>query len=174
MRSGRKLTSSAGWWPMPETVKKDNCIRVLTLHHVGIQTADLSNALSWYEDFLGLRINWTLKHFSELTNSRLPGINQLAEITAGGVRLHLFERSGGPAIKPGESISQFQHVCLAVSSPDELVTLRERWIDLFRSGRYSFALADQPTEVVIDDEGVQSFYTYDVNGLEFEFTYVPV
>ena len=24
-----------------------------------------------------------------------------------------------------------------------------------------------------DDDGVQSFYAYDVNGLEFEFTYMP-
>jgi len=142
-------------------------------HHIGIQTNDLDNALSWYKDFLGFRANWTMDHFSELTNSRLPGIRRLAEVAAGGVRIHLFERPGASASKPGVSLSQFQHVCLVVGSPDDLVTLRERWMDLFRSGRYSFALADQPTEVVTDHEGIQSFYTYDVNGLEFEFTYVP-
>lgn len=57
--------------------------------------------------------------------------------------------------------------------PGELVELRERWIELYRSGRYSFALTEQPTEIVVDADGLHSFYTYDVNGLEFEFTYVP-
>lgn len=148
-------------------------IPVTQFHHIGIQTDDLENSLSWYQDFLGFRVNWTLGHFSELTNSRLPGIKQLAEIGIGALRIHLFERAGRPASRPGESLSQFQHVCLAVGSPAELISLRDRWVDLFKDGRYSFGLADQPTEVVTDDDGVQSFYAYDVNGLEFEFTYVP-
>jgi catechol 2,3-dioxygenase-like lactoylglutathione lyase family enzyme len=142
-------------------------------HHIGIQTNDLDNSLAWYRDFLGFRAAWSLGDFSWLTRRRLPGIRRLVEIRIGSLRLHLFERKGRPASKPGDSLTQFQHVCLAVDSPDELVTLRDRWIDLFKDGRYSFALADQPTEVVIDDDGVHSFYTYDVNGLEFEFTYVP-
>jgi catechol 2,3-dioxygenase-like lactoylglutathione lyase family enzyme len=143
------------------------------LHHVGIQTNDLENSLSWYQDFLGFRVAWTMSEFSELTNSRLPGIKRLAEIEAGALRLHLIERAGSPASRPGESITQFQHVCMAVRLPDELTALRDRWIDLYKSGGYIFALADQPTEVVTDDEGIQSFYAYDVNGLELEFTYVP-
>jgi len=142
-------------------------------HHIGIQTNDLENSLSWYQDFLGLQARWSLSKFSQLTHSRLPGIRQLVEISIGGLRLHLFEREGRPAGDPGESVTQFQHVCLAVDSPGELVTLRDRWIGLFENGHYSFALTDQPTEVVTDDDGVQSFYAYDVNGLEFEFTYAP-
>jgi catechol 2,3-dioxygenase-like lactoylglutathione lyase family enzyme len=142
-------------------------------HHIGIQTNDLHNSLAWYQDFLGFRAAWSLTEFSELTRRRLPEIRRLVEITIGGLRLHLFERAGRPASEPGDSLTQFQHVCLAVDSADELAILRDRWIELFEAGRYSFALADQPTEVVTDDDGVRSFYAHDVNGLEFEFTYIP-
>ena len=144
-----------------------------TFHHIGIQTNDVENSLAWYDAFLGGRQSWSLTTFSELTRSRLPGITKLYELIHGDVRFHLFEREGAPAAGPGASVTQFQHVCLAVRDPGELVELRERWIELYRSGRYSFALTEQPTEIVVDADGLHSFYTYDVNGLEFEFTYVP-
>jgi catechol 2,3-dioxygenase-like lactoylglutathione lyase family enzyme len=145
----------------------------LCLHHVAIQTSDLANSVSWYGEFLGFRQAWSLTSFSELTRSRLPGIRRLVELTAGDMRLHLFERAGRPAPAPGDSVSQFQHICVGVDSAEELATLRARWIRLFESGQYSFATADQPTEVVTDADGVQSFYAYDVNGLEFEISYAP-
>lgn len=141
-------------------------------HHVGIQTNDVDNCVSWYEDFLGCRRAWSLDRFSELTRSRLPGIRTLTEMVVGDVRLHLFERRGRVS-DPAESTVQFQHFCFCVSDPDELVRLRQRWIGLYKSGRYSFALNEQPTDIVADSDGVQSFYAYDVNGLEFEFTFVP-
>jgi catechol 2,3-dioxygenase-like lactoylglutathione lyase family enzyme len=141
-------------------------------HHVGIQTDDLDNSISWYEDFLGCRQAWSLDRFSELTRSRLPGIRALTEMVLGDLRLHLFERPGRAA-DPAESAIAFQHFCLRVEDPEDLVRLRRRWIELHGSGRYAFAVDEQPTEVVTDDDGVQSFYAYDVNGLEFEFTYVP-
>jgi catechol 2,3-dioxygenase-like lactoylglutathione lyase family enzyme len=142
-------------------------------HHIGIQTNDLKNATAWYEAFLGCRSSWSLTDFSALTRSRLPGIKELHEVVVGNTRIHLFERAGRPAPQPGESVVQFQHLCLAADSPADLVALRNRWIELYGSGRYTFALSDQPTDIVIDAAGVQSFYTYDVNGLEFEFTYDP-
>jgi catechol 2,3-dioxygenase-like lactoylglutathione lyase family enzyme len=141
-------------------------------HHVGIQTNDLDNSVRWYEDFLGCEKAWTLDRFSELTRSRLPGIRALTELVFGNVRIHLFERPGRTS-DPAESATQFQHFCFCTSAPDELVTLRRRWSDLYESGRYTFARDEQPTDIVIDADGVQSFYAYDVNGLEFEFTYVP-
>lgn len=144
----------------------------LGFHHVGVQTNDLENSLSWYEAFLGCRRSWTLDHFSDLTRSRLPGIRTLTEIVVGEVRLHLFERPGR-APDPAESAVQFQHLCLHVATAEDLARLRQRWIELFRSGRYSYASGAQPTDVVADSDGIQSFYTYDVNGLELEFTYVP-
>jgi catechol 2,3-dioxygenase-like lactoylglutathione lyase family enzyme len=141
-------------------------------HHVGIQTNDLENSVRWYKDFLGCEQAWTLDRFSELTRSRLPGIRVLTEMVVGNVRVHLFERPGRVS-DPAESAIQFQHFCYCVSDPEELVTIRRRWVELYESGGYTFALDERPTDIVIDDDGVQSFYAYDVNGLEFEFTYMP-
>lgn len=142
-------------------------------HHVAIQTADLDGSVSWYREFLGCRQAWSLSEFSELTRGRLPGIRRLTELVLGDVRLHLIERDGRPATGPDVSIVEFQHLCLSVEEPADLVTLRRRWFDLFESGRYAFALDDWPTEVVTDGDGVQSFYAFDPNGLELEFTCVP-
>lgn len=141
-------------------------------HHVGIQTTDLDNSVRWYEDFLGCTRAWTLDRFSELTLQRLPGISTLAELALGEVRIHLFERPGR-ASDPTESATQFQHFCFAVDDPEELAAIRRRWTELYDSGRFSFALDEPATDVVVDDDGVQSFYAYDVNGLELEFTYLP-
>jgi catechol 2,3-dioxygenase-like lactoylglutathione lyase family enzyme len=146
------------------------------LHHLAVQTADLANALAWYTDFLGCRQAWTLSRFSELTLSRLPGITSLAELVCGTTRFHLFERrepAGPPLPQVSPMAQQFQHVCLQAGSHDALVVWRERWLALHATGRYVFALDERPTDVVIDDDGIESFYCRDVNGLEFEFTYVP-
>ncbi|RAY12762.1 VOC family protein [Actinomadura craniellae] len=140
---------------------------------MGIQTADLENCLAWYRDFFGAEPNWSLDRFSELTLSRLPGIRRLVEVEAGGVRFHLFDRDGHTRTLPDGWGTLFQHVCVEVDSPAELHEVRERWIELFRSGRYAFARPDGPTDIVTDAEGVQSLYVLDVNGLEFEFTYIP-
>jgi catechol 2,3-dioxygenase-like lactoylglutathione lyase family enzyme len=141
-------------------------------HHVGIQTSDLANSVRWYEDFLRCEQVWTFDRFSELTRRRLPGIRALTEMVIGNVRIHLFERPGR-ASDPAESAIQFQHFCFRVNAASDLVALHRRWTELWASGRYTFALDEQPTDIVIDDDGVQSFYAYDVNGLEFEFTSMP-
>jgi catechol 2,3-dioxygenase-like lactoylglutathione lyase family enzyme len=141
-------------------------------HHVGIQTNDLENSVRWYEDFLGCERAWTLDRFSDLTLQRLPGIRALTEMVVGDVRIHLFERPGR-ASDPAESAVRFQHFCFHLSAGEDLVTVRRRWTDLYESGRYTFALDEQPTDIVTDSDGVQSFYAYDVNGLEFEFTSMP-
>ncbi|MGP3948520.1 VOC family protein [Streptomyces sp. 7N604] len=144
-----------------------------TVHHIGVQTLDLDNSLAWYRDYLGCEPTWTLTTFSDLTHRRLPGITRLTELVLGNAHLHLIERPGLPALDPQTSIVQFQHVCLAVETPEELERLRDRWIALYDSGQYIFTLPTYPTDVVVDDDGVSSFYTYDVNGLEFEFTHIP-
>lgn len=141
-------------------------------HHVGIQTNDLANSVAWYEAFLGCERAWTLDRFSELTLSRLPGIRTLTELVVGNLRLHLFERPG-QVPDPAVSAVAFQHLCLRVDDPQQLPSLRQRWIALFESGRFRFVRDDPPTEVVTDSDGVQSFYAYDVNGLELELTYLP-
>lgn len=148
-------------------------VRAPSFHHVGVQTGDLANSVRWYEEFFGCRPAWSLSTFSPLTLRRLPGIRRLVEMVAGDVRVHLFERDGRAADEPGESLTRFQHVCLSVVDPADLETLRLRWIELYDSGRFTFARDERPTEIVVDDDGVRSFYALDVNGLEFEFTHVP-
>lgn len=146
---------------------------VLRFHHVAVQTNDLDNCVSWYQEFFACQPSWSLSEFSELTRSRLPGIVRLTEMVMGDIRIHLFERPGRAAAHPNDSTIQFQHVCLCAQSGDELLIWRQRWLDLFNSGRYRFAFKDQPSEIVTDADGAQSFYAFDVNGVEFEFTYVP-
>lgn len=141
--------------------------------HVGVQTADLENCLHWYEQFFGAERKWELDRFSELTLSRLPGIGRLIEVAVGDLRFHLFDRSDHNRRTPDADSYQFQHVCLRVDTPEELSTVRDRWIELYESGRFAFAREDPPTDIVVDDEGVLSLYLFDVNGLEYEFTYVP-
>lgn len=142
-------------------------------HHIGVQTADLENSLAWYTDFFRGQVNWSLDHFSELTLSRLPGIVRLVEVTAAGLRFHLFERAGQDTPLPLRRARQFQHVCLDTDSLAEIQAWRARWIDLHDSGKYEFAFPDQPSYIDTDSSGVSSFYCLDPDGLEFEFTHLP-
>ncbi|MEU8197952.1 VOC family protein [Microbispora amethystogenes] len=144
-----------------------------SLHHLAVETADLDNCVAWYTEFFGGTVAWSLDTFSELTRSRLPGITRLTEVAAAGTRFHVFTRSADYA-RPAPDMLQFQHVCLTVGSVSELREWRDRWQRLYDSGRYVFARPEPPTEIVIDGDGVSSFYAYDVNGLEFEFTHIPV
>ncbi|WNE98338.1 VOC family protein [Streptomyces luomodiensis] len=143
------------------------------VHHIGVETFDLANSLSWYEDYFDCRRTWIAEELSELTRSRLPHVTRIAEVAVGDLRFHLLERGdrGGPRQAGGPS--EFQHVCLSAQTVADLGRWRDRWLELHRSGRYAFTRSDPPTEIVTDAEGVRSFYCFDVNGLEFEFTHVP-
>jgi catechol 2,3-dioxygenase-like lactoylglutathione lyase family enzyme len=143
------------------------------IDHVGVQTADFENCLNWYVEFFGAEKKWELDRFSDLTLSRLPGIGRLVEVAVGDLRFHLFDRSGHNRQVPQDESYQFQHVCLRVDAPEDLEAVRDRWIELYDSGRFAFARQDPPTDVVVDDDGVLSLYLFDVNGLEYEFTHVP-
>ena len=143
------------------------------LHHIGVQTSDLANSLAWYRDFLGCRPTWSTEDFSELTRSRLPGVLRLAEVAVGDLRFHLFERDSRVARQHDTDRVQFQHVCVSTESVARLRAWRDRWLELSGSGRYVFLRDSPPTDIVVDEEGTHSFYCIDVNGLEFEFTYVP-
>ncbi|OLZ43653.1 dioxygenase [Amycolatopsis keratiniphila subsp. nogabecina] len=148
-------------------------LTVLSVHHVGVQTDHFENCLNWYLDFFEAEQIWQLDRFSRLTLRRLPGIRRLTEVTAGGVRFHLFDRVTHTGKTPSPDDFLFQHVCLVVDGAEELSRIRLRWLKLYKSGRYKFMLPDPPTEIVTDADGIQSLYLFDVNGLEFEFTYVP-
>lgn len=144
------------------------------IDHVGIQTMDLENAVSWYQEFLGGTVSWEMHDgFSDLSRRRLPGLARVVEVAVGGIRLHLFTRDTGVHAPPASEANQFQHLCIRVDTPQQLRLWRERWLRLYESGRYTFVRAEPATEIDIDAAGMQSFYAYDVNGLEVEFTYLP-
>jgi catechol 2,3-dioxygenase-like lactoylglutathione lyase family enzyme len=142
------------------------------LHHVGVQTSNLDNCLAWYRDFFSATTTWELSEFSELTRSRLPGISRLVELRANPIRFHLFEIDPGHSEAVPRKYDQFQHCCLEVRSVDMLVRWRDRWFELFNRGCYMFASPEQATDIVEDADGVRSFYALDVNGLEYEFTWL--
>jgi catechol 2,3-dioxygenase-like lactoylglutathione lyase family enzyme len=158
--------------PVDESKRPGSTLQA-DLHHLAVETADLDNCVAWYTAFFGGTAAWTLDKFSDLTRSRLPGIVRLTEVVAAGTRFHLFTRSAAYT-RPQPDVLQFQHVCLTAATAVELEEWRDRWQRLFASGRYVFSRPEPPTEIVVDDDGVSSFYAYDVNGLEYEFTHIPV
>jgi catechol 2,3-dioxygenase-like lactoylglutathione lyase family enzyme len=143
------------------------------VNHIAVQTVNLDNSIAWYRDFFGCETNWSLSEFSPLTSSRLPGIGTLVEMACGSVRFHLFDRQGAGTVSLDKASPQYQHICLQAGSSEELNSWRAHWLLLFQSGRYTYVTKELPTDVVKDDDGVESFYFYDVNGLEFEFTNIP-
>ncbi|BCJ44507.1 hypothetical protein GCM10010168_13200 [Actinoplanes ianthinogenes] len=144
------------------------------IDHVGIQTMDLENAVLWYREFLGCTVSWEMSSgFSDLSRRRLPGLTRLVEVAVGDIRLHLFTRDRGTHGPPAGEVNQFQHLCIRVDTPEQLRLWRGRYRELYESGRFTFARAEPATEIDIDGQGMQSFYAYDVNGLELEFTYLP-
>jgi catechol 2,3-dioxygenase-like lactoylglutathione lyase family enzyme len=145
----------------------------LRVHHVAIESTCLDECVRWYREFLGCEQNWTLSTFSDVTTQRLPGIARLVEIAAGDLRLHVFERLRDPAAGRTATVGPVQHVCVAVSSPEELAQHRQRWLELYPGYQAAFASDDPPTDVLIDGDGSQSFYAYDINGVELEFCYDP-
>jgi len=145
----------------------------LRVHHIAIESNCLDECVSWYREFLGCELIWTLDTFSEVTTRRLPGIARLVEIGAGDLRLHVFERLRGSAPETTSTTGAVQHVCVAVSSPEELALRHDLWLRLFPRYRAAFATADPPTDVLVDADGSQSFYAYDINGVELELCYDP-
>ncbi|MFI1829219.1 VOC family protein [Streptomyces sp. NPDC020412] len=144
------------------------------IHHVGIQTADMESSIAWYGEFFGCKATWTMDGgFSALSHSRLPGISKLTELVVADVRLHIMTCQGGANEPPPATANRLQHICLAVSSPEELSRWRDHWFTLFESGRYRFARPEPASEIDVDADGMRSFYAYDPNGCEFEFSYFP-
>lgn len=143
------------------------------VHHVAVQTGDMDTSIAWYRDFLGCDVTWSMSGgFSALSRRRLPGLSRVAELAVADMRFHLFTRASGTVPPPADA-NQFQHVCLRVPSADQLNRWRTRWIQLYESGRFRFTRPEPASEIDIDADGMQSFYAFDVNGLEFEFTYLP-
>ncbi|MFI5778985.1 VOC family protein [Nocardia sp. NPDC051570] len=142
-------------------------------HHLAIQTDDVDATITWYREFLGATVEWSLTSFSPLTHARLPGIEKLAELKKGGVRFHIFDRAGHSQDGPDPLGYQYQHVGITVSRPQDLVELRQRWLRVREQIDIRWARDEPPSEIVTDDDGMQSLYVLDPNGLELEFVYFP-
>jgi len=145
----------------------------LSFDHVAIQTADLDASIEWYRECMECELVWRLDAFSDVTRRRLPGIVELVELSAGNVRLHLFTRGVEYSASPSLDTNQFQHVCLCTPTSASLQALRARWLKCAESGLYRFARAEPPTEILVDSDGHEYFYAFDINGIEYEFTYYP-
>jgi catechol 2,3-dioxygenase-like lactoylglutathione lyase family enzyme len=142
----------------------------LRVHHFALETGRYRDTIAWYQSFLGAHVAWATGEFSELTRRRLPGIREMAELRFGDVRIHLLERACGRGNAEGP---RFQHVCLAVGTATELDRLRQRSLEIFKGGEHRFDVAEPPSQIVVDDDGVTSFYCLDPNGLELELTHIP-
>jgi hypothetical protein len=55
---------------------------------------------------------------------------------------------------------------------DRIGPIRRRRIELYESGRCTFALNEQPTDIVTGDD-IQSCYAHHVYGPKFGFTFAP-
>jgi len=151
----------------------NSALNLLRIDHIAIQASNLAQSESWYCDLFGLERRWELTSFADRTKKRLPGIQRLVELAAGDIRLHIFDRSRDETPwSLDERAPQFQHIAVAFASIDELHEVRKRWVELYSSGRYTFALDEQPTAVSSDGDGVSSFYAFDLDGLEIEFVHV--
>ena len=162
--SGAVLGAKSERRPAPST---------LAFHHVAVQTPDLRASIAWYKEFFGAEVSWTLETFSDLSMERLPGLSGVAEVTAGGLRFHLFSCGPKYDAPPPPDVSQFQHVCVEVRSREELSAWHARWHAVRESGDHAFAREALASDIVVDGDGVLSFYAFDINGVEFEFTCFP-
>lgn len=139
------------------------------VHHLAIQTDDVDATITWYREFLGATVEWSLDSFSPLTHERLPGIRKLVELKKGDLRFHVFDRAGHSQAGPDPLGYQYQHVGITVDEPEQLVELREQWLRARERVDAGWAREEPPTDIVVDDDGMQSLYVLDPNGLELEF-----
>jgi catechol 2,3-dioxygenase-like lactoylglutathione lyase family enzyme len=144
-------------------------------NHVAIQTDDVDSTVTWYREFLGAAVEWTMHEdqFSPLTTSRLPGIRTLTEVKAGELRFHVFDRAGHDRTGPGTLNYQFQHVGVLVDTPEQLGELRDRYLKARANTDLVWFRDQEPSDIVTDPDGMQSLYVLDPNGLELEFIFLP-
>lgn len=142
--------------------------------HLAIQVEgrNLENTVKWYADFFECKKNWQQSSdFQQLTLDRIPGIQTIVELESSYFRFHLFSKKIlGRAFY--ENI-QYHHIGFAAKSSNILDGFRKRWIRLQESKKYYFFKNTYVTEKIIDSLGVESLYFTDVNGLEYELTYIP-
>lgn len=143
--------------------------------HLAVQIPhhQLQNTVKWYKDFFDCKENWSQhSSFEPLTKERIPGIKSIVELESIAFRFHIFTRF--PLKETiAESYIQNHHVGFSVDQALAIDLIKNKWKSLYDSEAYSFSKIAYITEKMIDSLGVHSIYFTDVNGLEFEVTYVP-
>lgn len=146
----------------------------LFFDHLAIQVegSNLENTIKWYVDFFECKRNWQQSsNFQQLTLDRIPGIQTIVELESSYFRFHLFSKA--IISKVVYDNIQYHHIGFAAKSSDILDRLRAKWIRLQESKQYNFSENTYVTEKIIDSLGVESLYFTDVNGLEYELTFIP-
>jgi catechol 2,3-dioxygenase-like lactoylglutathione lyase family enzyme len=146
----------------------------LEIDHLAVQTANMDACVRWYKEFFGCTESWTMEEFAPLSHKRLPGLLRVTELATPSLKFHIFTRRHGQHEPSVAEANQFQHVCVRVDSPAQLRRWRDRWFALLPAYRGLFAVAEPASEIDIDARGVHSFYARDINGLEYEFTCLPL
>lgn len=142
----------------------------MKLHHIAIRVPDLATSIPWYCDYFKLKPTWSVDRLNHVTTGRLPGIEAIAELGNRYLKLHLLHcPQTGDAVRGHVA---FQHICLQVKKLDDIAAMRERWLALYNSNNYRFALPEQPSEIVVEEDGSRNFYFLDIHGNEFELAYV--
>ncbi|MGH1379139.1 MAG: VOC family protein [Alphaproteobacteria bacterium] len=157
-----------------ESSKMVACPR-LEFNHFACQVQNVDETVDWFQKMFGAQETWRMQGgFSDTTLSRLPNIDTLAEIKAGETLWHIFDRKGGvnPLNTPTES-AEFQHMCITVACRDDIIKLREKWMELYASNREAYDLIGKPvdilcTDIINEDDGAAGIYFTDPNGLEIE------
>lgn len=143
--------------------------------HLAIQipVGSLNNTILWYTDFFDCKQNWSqYSDFQPLTRQRIPGIKSIVELESRLFCFHLFESSEIHE-KVLKNHIQNHHLGFSVKTSNEIDQIIEKWNKLYQSQRYLFVQNAYITNKIRDSVGVESAYFTDVNGLEFEITYVP-
>jgi catechol 2,3-dioxygenase-like lactoylglutathione lyase family enzyme len=99
--------------------------------------------------------------------ARLPGLKRIDELAMTGFRIHLMEVADTSMARDTAEFAVFQHACFAVDSTAELRRIRDL------ADEHRWAPDAGPTEIIVDDDGVESFYVKDPDALEWEITWIP-
>jgi hypothetical protein len=142
--------------------------------HLAIQVLNgqVENTVKWYMDFFKCKKIWQQSSdFEDLTRRRLIGIDTIVELKSSFFRFHIFSRPINNSTV--DHYIQYHHIGFSVDKSSKLTKLIQQWHDLRLSNKYTFYKDAYVTEHIKDTIGVESIYFTDVNGLEYEVTYVP-
>jgi catechol 2,3-dioxygenase-like lactoylglutathione lyase family enzyme len=121
---------------------------LLGIRHIALNVRDVQNSLQFYQDILGMRLEW------------MPDPEN-AYLTSGQDNLALHKLPAG--IEPGRN-QLVHHIGIVVRRPEDV----DAWADRLRSS--GIRLAQEPKT---HRDGARSFYFHDPDGLLIQLLYHP-